>query len=172
MQRAGKSRSGVIALVLIAASAAAHAPAPALAQVDEYELNLPDGGSGGSTDTTAPDTSTAPATTAPATTPTAPITTTPSLTAPVIDPVTGIVKPPKPPKPEPVYGSSSPNATLGPQEIPPLRFGDSDDGIPVVPVGLAALALAACGIGVWRLRYLRELPARTTGPPRGAASMS
>ena len=170
MQRARKSRSGVIALVLVAATCAAYAPAPALAQVDEYELNLPDGGSGGSTDTAdGTTTGPAPAATVPVPATTAPVPTVPTSAEPiVIDPVTGRPKP----KPKPVYGTTSPNAALGPQAIPPLRLGAGDDGLPLVPVGLAALALAACGLGVWRLRYLREVPARAPGPARGATSLS
>jgi hypothetical protein len=144
------------------------AAAPAAATppgVDEYELNLPDGG-GGSTSEPQP-TEPAPTTTpaAPTVAPTVPVA--PTVEAPVV-PTT-----PTEPKPKPkhhkvvIHGSTSANAKLGPQEISPLKVRADEQGTPWTAIGLAILFAGCCAIAAWRLRYLRELP--TAPGPKPAA---
>ena len=155
---------GALTVVLLAV---AFLPAVAGAQHNEYDLNLPgsgDSGSSGSSD----DGSEA---TAPVT-PTAPTVTTPTTTEIVEDDAAGggkkRRKPDGPDGPTaPVLPTSAVNATAGPQEIPPLRVeSDGDGGIPTLALVLASLAAACCILALWRLRFLRELPAA----PRPRAS--
>lgn len=165
-----KSRLGVCALA--AASLAVGLAAPAAAAppgVDEYELNVPDAG-GGSTEPTEPaPTEPAPAPAAPA--PTYPTTTTePTVVAPT-------VAAPETPDPQRkiVPADTSVNATLGPQEVPPLkvRAADEGDGVAWTTIGLAALVALGCVVAIWRLRFLRELPAAPARrPATGATSGS
>ena len=159
MRRVGKSKSALVAL-LVTAIAFVATPATAPAQgPDEYQLNLPDGGSG-ETDTggggggeSEPELA-------------APVPTAPVPTEVPIEPIEPVIEggpqKPKPDTPEPVLGSTSPNATLGAQRIPTLKVRAGDTGRPLVPLGLAGLAGACCLVGAWRLRYRHELP---TAPP-------
>jgi hypothetical protein len=152
----GKSRLAV-GVTCALATALVALPAPAAAAVDEYTLNLPNGGSesseGGSD----------PATTAPTAVPTYPTTTT---TEPLEETavVTGggrggdkrkrqeeELAPPLP--------TGSANAALGPREIPALRVEDDGDGLPLGIIAIAVLAAACSLLAAWRLRFLRELPA-------------
>jgi hypothetical protein len=146
----GKSRLTVGAIcVLATVLVVTPAPASAAPGVDEYTLNLPDGGGGDSGEET---------TTAPA--PVYPTTPTYETYAPTE--VTGVTRERKKRKPEelaPALTASSPNATLGPAKTPTLSVRDDDDAIPAVAIVLAAVAAACCLLAVWRLRFLRELPA-------------
>jgi hypothetical protein len=165
-----KSRQGLCALAAATFVLAVGAVAPAAATppgVDEYQLNLPDGGGGGST--TEPEASEpAPATTtptAPTVAPTVPVA--PTTEAPVVP--TTPTEPPDKPKHHRVviHGSTSPNAKLGPQEIAPLKVHADEQGTPWAAIGLAILFAACVLIAAWRLRYLRELP--TAPGPKPAA---
>ncbi len=158
MKRVGKSRRAPIVVVFAATlGLVALGPAFAPAAVDEYSLNLPDGGD----EAAAP---AAPAPVAPAA-PVAPLATAaPELAAPV-------VSEPKP-KPKPVYLATSVSAAAGAQAIPTLDFGDSEGGLPLLGVGAAGLAFGACLFALWRLRLLREQPAaaRVSKRRRGATA--
>jgi hypothetical protein len=143
----------VLSLVA-AAPAAASAPG-----VDEYQLNLPNGGGDGGS-STPEQTTPAPTTTTPVT-PTVPVapTVTPTTTVPS---TTVPVAPVKPHKRKPhhavVLGSTSVNAKLGPEQSPSLKVRGDEGGTPWLPIGIAVGIAACCLIAVWRLRYLRELP--------------
>jgi hypothetical protein len=156
-----------LAAALFVLAVGAVAPAAATPPgVDEYELNLPNGGGDGSS--SEPQTTEAPPTTTPAAptvTPTVPVE--PTETVPVA-PVS-----PTEPRHKPkhhkvvIHGSTSANAKLGPQEIPPLKVRADEQGTPWMAIGLAILFGACVLIAAWRLRYLRELP--TAPGPKPAA---
>ena len=164
-----KSRQGLCALAAATFVLAVGAVAPAAATppgVDEYQLNLPDGGGGESSEpqtTEAPPTTTTPA--APTVAPTVPVAPEESTVVPVAP-----TEPPDKPKKHHkvvIHGSTSPNAKLGPQEIAPLRVRADEQGTPWAAIGLAILFAACVLIAAWRLRYLRELP--TAPGPKPAA---
>ena len=158
-----KSRLGLCALAAATLGIGVAAPAAASPPgVDEYQLNLPDAG-GGSPEPSAPE----PTPTAPAVTPTTPVYTTPEATT--------TVAPTSPPdKPEPqraiVHGDTSLNATVGPQTAPPLKLRADGQGLPWTTIALAALAALLCVVAIWRLRYLRELPASPRRRPATGAT--
>jgi hypothetical protein len=147
-----KSRQGLCALAAATFVLAVGAVAPAAATppgVDEYQLNLPDGGGGGST--------TEPETSEPA----------PTTDAPVV-PTRPTEHPDKPKHHRVViHGSTSPNAKLGPQEIAPLKVHADEQRTSWAAIGLAILFAACVLIAASRLRYLRELP--TAPGPKPAA---
>ncbi len=170
---------GALTVVLIGALSL---PVGAGAQNNEYDLNLPGAGSGGSSESGG---STGSESTAPAGTPTAPAVTTPGVTTPTettdaTETTTGAgggkKQPRKPDRREgptdPVLTTSGVNATAGPQEIPTLRVeADDDGGVPTLALVLALAAAACCILALWRLRFLRELPAAPrAGTPRAEAS--
>jgi hypothetical protein len=96
------------------------APVPAAVAaggVDEYSLNLPDGGNGqpsdgGSEPETAPVAPVAPVV------PTTPVAPTETYVEPTVVAPTPTVATPDKPKPQPVYGSTSVSAALGPERVP------------------------------------------------------
>ena len=172
MTRVGKSRSTVL-VVLAAALALVAMPASAPAQgPDEYSLNLPDGG-GGETDPSAgggsePVDEGTPAAPVSPTAPVAPVTeVTESGEVVIVDGNGG--KKPKPDKPDPVFGSTSPNGTLGPQRVPTLKVPEGEESSSLIPIGLAGLAGICCLLAVWRLRYRREEPTAPAPPAQTKA---
>jgi hypothetical protein len=143
----GKSRLAVGVICAFAAALVA-APAPASAAVDEYTLGLDLGGNesgGGEEETT--------------TAPTAPIYPTAPTYESFESTTTTVTKKRKPEELAPALAASSANAQLGPAKAPPLEVGDNGRAVPPVAVVLALLAAAACLLAIWRLRFLRELPA-------------
>jgi hypothetical protein len=164
-----KSRQGLCALAAATFVLAVGAVAPAAATppgVDEYQLNLPDGGGGGSS--TEQPTTEAPATTAPAApavAPTVPIA--PTVPTPIAPTAPTEPKHKKKPHEVVIHGSTSLNAKLGPQEINPLKVRADEQGTPWTAIGIAIFLAACVLIAAWRLRYLRELP--TAPGPRPAA---
>ena len=140
--------------------AAAPLPVAAAAGPQEYDLALPGAGSGdsgsdgsGSTDTTDP-----------TVVPTAPTVTAPTTTDTEITGGGGGKKRHKPDRPDgptdPVLTTSGVNATAGPQDIPTLKVDpDGGGGVPTLALVLASIAAACCILALWRLRFLRELPA-------------
>lgn len=147
-------------------------PAVAAAQHNEYDLNLP--GTGDSSGSGSSDGSSE--TTAPTVAPVAPTVTTPTTTEIVEDgTAAGGKKPRKRDRPEgptdPVLPTSAVNATAGPQDIPPLKVESDEGGVPTLALVLATLAAACCILALWRLRFLRELPAAPRPrAPRAEAS--
>jgi hypothetical protein len=145
----GKSRLTVGAICMLATVlVATPAPASAAPGVDEYTLNLPDGSGSDSGEET---------TTAP-TTPVYPTTPTYETYAPT---TTAVAKKKRKPPEElaPALTASSANASLGPAKTPTLTVRDDGGAIPATAIVLAVLAAACCALAVWRLRFLRELPA-------------
>ena len=156
----GKSRLGLgVICALAAILVAVPAPASAASGVDEYTLGLDLGGndsSDGSEETTAP----------------VPATPYYQTTAPTYETTTIAPKKRKRPKEElaPALAASSANASLGPNEVPPLKVADDESGLPLGLILIAALAAACCVLAVWRLRFLRELPvSRKRRVPRTAS---
>jgi hypothetical protein len=149
--------------------AALSLPVGASAQNNEYDLNLP-GAGGGSSDSGGGEESTTPAVV-----PTAPTVTAPTVTESVETAGGGGGKKnrdrPEGPT-DPVLATSGVNATAGPQEIPTLNVpSDGDGGVPTLALVLACLAAACCILALWRLRFLRELPAAPRPrAPRAEAS--
>jgi hypothetical protein len=168
MTRGRESRWGIRALAV--AALAVGAPAPALATapgVDEYELNLQDGSGGDSTiepEQTAPVAPVAPA----------PVTTTPIVPTETTQTTETTVLPPSDDKekrhhePPAILGETSVNASIGPGKATPLRVRAEPAGAPWLAIGLAGLLAVCCLAAVWRLRFLRELPASPRpGPSAG-----
>lgn len=152
---------GALTVVLIAA---ASLPVGAVAQNNEYDLNLPGSGSSGSDESE--DTSTIPVT------PVAPAVTAPTTE---FDATGRSGKRRNRDRDEgptdPLLTTSAVNATAGPQEIPPLKVEADEGGVPTLALVLASLAAASCILALWRLRFLRELPAAPrTRAPRAEAS--
>jgi hypothetical protein len=171
MKRGGNSLPGALAALAAVLVVAAPLPLAAAAAPQEYDLALPGAGGGES----GSDGSSSDATTAPTVTPTAPTVTTPTTTE-TTGSTDGGKKRRKPDRPEgpsdPVLTTSGVNATAGPQEVPTLQVdADGDGGVPTLALVLASLAAACCILALWRLRFLRELPAAPRpGAPRAEAS--
>lgn len=126
---------------------------PPAAAPEEYDLALP--GAGGSESGSGDGSSES---TAPLTAPVAP------ALAPTEIETTGGKRNRKRDRPEgptdPILTTSGVNATAGPQEIPTLKIEDDDEGgAPTLALVLASVAAACCILALWRLRFLRELPA-------------
>jgi len=159
MTRGRESRWGVRALA--AAALAVGAPAPALATapgVDEYELNLPDGSGGGSTIEPEPAAPVAPTAPAPVTTtPIVPTETTETTEATVVAPSGDKEK--RHHEPPAILGETSVNAGIGPANATPLRVRAEPADAPWLAIALAGLLAVCCLAAIWRLRFLRELPA-------------
>lgn len=174
MTRGGKSRCGLCAVTAATVVLGLGVAAPAVASapgVDEYELNLPNGGGNGSS-TPEPPTTTTPTTAAAPVTPTVPTTqVAPTTTAPPPVVPSGPAKSHKPEHHRAVVlGSTSVNAKLGPEQTPSLKVRADDGGTPWLPITVAIAIAACCLIAVWRLRYLRELPAAPSSKPAASGT--
>ena len=171
MKRGGNSVPGALAALAALLVVAAPAPLAAAAAPQEYDLTLPGAGSGGGSEGSSSSGET--------TAPTGVVPTAPTVTSPTTVESTdgkGGGKKRKPEQPEgpshPVLTASAVNATAGPQEVPPLKVESDEGGMPTIALVLAFVAAACCILALWRLRFLRELPAapRPRAPRAGAST--
>jgi hypothetical protein len=172
MKRGGNSVPGALAALAALLVVAAPAPLAAAAAPQEYDLTLPGAGSGGGSEGSS--------SSGEATAPTGVVPTAPTVTSPTTIESTegkgGGKKQRKPDRPEgpthPVLTASAVNATAGPQEVPPLKVDSDESGSPpTLALVLAFVAAACCILALWRLRFLRELPAAPRPrSPRAEAS--